>query len=101
MPPSSSLDLPELPTNASARQDAGDDLSFYAPLRLATHIDEVAAAALTARYRSAPLEHGRVLDPMSSGFTHLPLDHSLRDVVADVLVSGRTSDPLIAVTGHV
>ena len=43
--------LPELPAGAFARQDEGDDLAFYAPPRLVTHIDEAAVAALSRRYR--------------------------------------------------
>ena len=31
--------LPELPEGAFAKQDVGDDLAFYAPPRLVTHID--------------------------------------------------------------
>ena len=39
--------FPELPAGAFAKQDPGDDLAFYAPPRLVTHIDEAATAALT------------------------------------------------------
>ena len=37
--------LPELPDGAFAKQDGGDDLAFYAPARLVTHIDGGAVAA--------------------------------------------------------
>ena len=43
--------LPQLPAGAFDRQDDGDDLAFYAPPRLVTHIDAGAVAALAARYR--------------------------------------------------
>ena len=43
--------FPELPPGAFAKQDTGDDLAFYAPPRLVTHIDEGATAALTDFYR--------------------------------------------------
>ncbi len=58
--------LPELPDGAFAKQDGGDDLAFYAPARLVTHIDEGAVAALTARYRTLLPEDSCVLDLMSS-----------------------------------
>ena len=43
--------FPELPAGAFAKQDPGDDLAFYAPPRLVTHIDEAATAALTMKRR--------------------------------------------------
>ena len=73
--------LPELPDGAFAKQDAGDDLAFYAPARLVTHIDEGADTALTARYRTLLPENSRVLDLMSSWVSHLPNDCDFRDVV--------------------
>ena len=73
--------LPELPPGAFAKQDAGDDLAFYAPPRLVTHIDDGATAALTARYRTLLPQHGRVLDLMSSWVSHLPGDRSYAEVV--------------------
>lgn len=58
--------LPDLPAGAFAGQDEGDDLAFYAPPRLVTHIEEAAVAVLSARYRALLLEDGRVIDLMSS-----------------------------------
>ena len=43
--------LPELPAGAFDKLDAGDDLDFYAPPRLVTHIDDGAVEALTVYYR--------------------------------------------------
>ena len=73
--------LPELPPGAFAKQDAGDDLTFYAPSRLVTHIDEGAVAALTSCYRRLLPEHGRVLDLMSSWVSHLPAERQFSEVV--------------------
>ena len=67
--------LPELPPGAFAKQDIGDDLAFYAPPRLVTHLDEGAVAALTAHYRKQLPDGGRVLDLMSSWVSHLPTEH--------------------------
>jgi len=73
--------LPELPAGAFARQDEGDDLAFYAPPRLVTHIDETAVAALSRRYRDLLPEDGRILDLMSSWVSHLPADRTYAEVV--------------------
>ena len=73
--------LPELPSGAFAKQDAGDDLAFYAPPRLVTHIDEGAVAALTASYRDVIPNGARVLDLMSSWVSHLPPDRAYAEVV--------------------
>jgi SAM-dependent methyltransferase len=74
-------DNADLPAEAFARQDEGDDLAFYALPRLVTHIDEGAVAALTARYRELLPEQARVLDLMSSWVSHLPDDRSYAQVV--------------------
>ncbi|WP_156680438.1 methyltransferase domain-containing protein [Sphingomonas profundi] len=74
-------DLPELPAGAFAKQDKGDDLAFYAPPRLVTHIDEGAVAALTGCYRTLLPDGGRVLDLMSSWVSHLPSDRTYAAVV--------------------
>jgi hypothetical protein len=76
-----SEDLPELPPNAFDRQDEGDDLDFYAPPRLVTHIDEPAVEALTACYRDLVPEGARVLDLMSSWVSHLPEERHFAEVV--------------------
>ncbi len=69
-----------LPAHAFDRQD-GDDLGFYAPPRLVTHIDEAAVGALTSLYRDA-IPAGRwVLDLMSSWVSHLPDDVAYAEVV--------------------
>ena len=73
--------LPDLPPGAFAKQDTGDDLAFYAPPRLVTHIDEGAVAALTACSRSLLPENGRVFDLMSSWVSHLPDDRHFTEVV--------------------
>lgn len=53
------------------RADGGDDGDFYAPLRLVTHIDEGAIAAVSALYDELGVPDGRVLDLMSSWVSHL------------------------------
>jgi SAM-dependent methyltransferase len=73
--------LPELPAGAFARQDEGDDLAFYAPPRLVTHIDETAVVALSARYGTLLPSGGRILDLMSSWVSHLPADRTYAEVV--------------------
>ncbi len=74
-------DLPELPPRAFAREDEGDDLSFYAPARLVTHIDEGAVAALTGYYRQVVPAGGVVLDLMSSWVSHLPDEVDYAEVI--------------------
>lgn len=71
----------ELPAGAFAKQDTGDDLAFYAPPRLVTHIDDGAVAALTDFYRTTLPPGGRLLDLMSSWVSHLPDDRSYPQVV--------------------
>ncbi len=73
--------FPELPKGAFTKQDSGDDLLFYAPPRLVTHIDEGATAALTGFYRTTLPSGGRVLDLMSSWVSHLPDDRVYVEVV--------------------
>lgn len=73
--------FPELPKSAFAKLDTGDDLAFYAPPRLVTHIDEGATAALTSFYRARIPQGARVLDLMSSWVSHLPEDGSYAEVV--------------------
>ena len=76
----SDQDLPELPPGAFAKEDSGDDLVFYAPPRLVTHIDESAVAALTAYYAQMLPDGGRVLDLMSSWVSHLPPGQTYAEV---------------------
>jgi SAM-dependent methyltransferase len=66
--------FPELPAGAFAKADAGDDLAFYAPPRLVTHIDDAAITALTAHYQRLLPPRARILDLMSSWVSHLPAD---------------------------
>ena len=73
--------LSDLPPGAFAKQDAGDDLAFYAPARLVMHIDDVAATALTDFYRDVLPDGGRVLDLMSSWVSHLPPDCRYAEVI--------------------
>ena len=73
--------LPELPPAAFARQDNADDLDFYAPPRLVTHIDALATAALTRYYAETIPPDAVVLDLMSSWVSHLPANLSTREVI--------------------
>lgn len=84
--------LPELPPGAFDKQDEGDDLAFYAPARLVTHIDAGAIAALTGFYRAALPDGGRVLDLMSSWISHLPDDRKYAEIVGH----GMNADELAA-----
>lgn len=65
-----------LPPGSFDKVDGGDDLAFYAPPRLVTHIDESAVAALTGFYRELLPDGARILDLMSSWISHLPDDRS-------------------------
>jgi len=84
--------LPELPAGAFGKQDAGDDLAFYAPPRLVMHIDDAAIAALTRYYRTVVPVGGRVLDLMSSWVSHLPPEQAYARVVGH----GMNADELAA-----
>ncbi len=70
-----------LPVDAFAKQDESDDLRFYAPPRLVTHIDDNAVEALTGLYRGLLPQGARVLDLMSSWISHLPDDSSYDEVI--------------------
>ena len=71
----------DLPPQAFDKQDDGDDLGFYAPPRLVTHIDAGAVAALTDLYREVIPANARVLDLMSSWVSHLPPDRDYAQVI--------------------
>jgi SAM-dependent methyltransferase len=71
----------DLPPNAFAKQDETDDLAFYAPPRLVSHIDDVAVAALTELYGQVLPEGARVLDLMSSWVSHLPEGRRYAEIV--------------------
>lgn len=73
--------FPELPPGAFAKLDNGNDLAFYGPQRLVTHIDETAIAALTRHYSAHLLDGLRLLDLMSSWVSHLPEDRAYGEVV--------------------
>lgn len=73
--------LPEFPPGAFARVDEGDDAEFYTPVRLVTHIDEAAIAALSDFYRSVLKPGSVVLDLMSSWVSHLPPELAFADVI--------------------
>ena len=89
--------FPELPNGAFAKQDAGDDLAFYAPPRLVTHIDDNATAALTGFYRTMLPEGGRLLDLMSSWVSHLPQDCRYGEVVGHGMNADELgANPLLA-----
>ena len=81
-----------LPPGAFDKVDAGDDLSFYAPARLVTHLDEGAVAALTGFYRDRLPDDGRILDLMSSWISHLPDDRRYAEMVGH----GMNADELAA-----
>jgi SAM-dependent methyltransferase len=81
-------DLADFPPHAFAKQDTGDDLAFYAPPRLVTHIDETAVAALTAHYRALLFPGADVLDLMSSWVSHLPDDLTLGEVIGHGMNAG-------------
>lgn len=71
----------DFPPGAFGRLDESDDLAFYAPPRLVTHIDEGAIAALTECYRELLPAAGAVLDLMSSWVSHLPPELELAECV--------------------
>ena len=73
--------LPELPSGAFRKEDPSEDLAFYAPPRLVTHIDEAAVLALTVHYRTLLPPGGVVLDLMSSWVSHLPSDMAFAGVI--------------------
>ena len=79
--PSDPAGVAGLPEAAFERLDESDDDLFYAPARLVTHIDEAAAAALSAYYRELLTPGAAVLDLMSSWISHLPPDLALGEVV--------------------
>jgi SAM-dependent methyltransferase len=57
------------PSGFFARDDDSDDRTFYAPVRLVTHIDDGAIAAVGELYDALEVR-GRVLDLMSSWVSH-------------------------------
>lgn len=65
--------VPHFPPGFFDRADPSPDEEFYVPLRLLTHIDDDAIAAVRDLYAELGLgPHSRVLDLMSSWVSHLP-----------------------------
>lgn len=78
------LEAAVLGPHGHEREDESDDSEFYRMPRMVAHIDEEAIAEVTTLYRDvlAPyVPRGRVLDLMSSRFSHLPNDMRLAEVV--------------------
>ena len=73
--------LADLPAWAFDKEDAGNDLDFYAEARLVTHIDDGAIAALTGFYRAVLPPGGVICDLMSSWISHLPEDVEKAQVI--------------------
>ena len=61
--------LEPFPDDFFARHDDGPDAVFYEPVRLVTHIDAAAIAAVGALYAELKID-GEVLDLMSSWISH-------------------------------
>lgn len=87
----SDADALGLPPVSFFKQDGGDDLDFYAPPRLVTHIDGSAVEALTRHYAERLKPGDRVLDLMSSWVSHLPGNLNL-----EVVGHGMNADELAA-----
>lgn len=81
-----------LPPHAFEKEDRGDDLAFYAPARLVTHIDDAAIAALTRLYGEIIPDGARIIDLMSSWVSHLPANRPYGEVVGH----GMNADELAA-----
>lgn len=64
--------IAELPPAALRRADPAPDAAFYAVPRMVAHIDDRAIAALRALYAERLSDGDRVLDLMSSRYSHLP-----------------------------
>lgn len=74
-------DLTHLPPEVFRKDDPTDDAIFYRPVRLVTHIDAPAIAALTAHYAVTIPSGAVVLDLMSSWVSHLPAYLPLNEVI--------------------
>ena len=74
-------DGPVFPPGAFRKMDSEDDAAFYATPRFATHIDDIAIAALSQFYRERLPAGGRILDLMSSWVSHLPPEIVFDEVV--------------------
>ena len=66
------MTLADLPPHAFGKADPTPDTAFYAVPRMVAHIDEPAITALTEVYAEHLRDSMRVLDLMSSRYSHLP-----------------------------
>ena len=64
--------IADLPPRAFAKADPSPDADFYAQPRMVAHIDEGAIAGVGALYAELIPHGARVLDLMSSRYSHLP-----------------------------
>jgi SAM-dependent methyltransferase len=81
--------LDAFPSGFFRRSDEADDAAFYEPVRLVTHIDDAAIAAVGTLYRELRLhECSPVLDLMSSWISHFDVAPS------DLTVLGMNSAEL-------
>jgi SAM-dependent methyltransferase len=62
----------DFPPGFFDRADPSSDAAFYRPLRLVTHIDDAAIAAVGALYDELGLAGTEVLDLMGSWISHFP-----------------------------
>lgn len=89
------------------RSDPSDDADFYAPIRMVTHIDEGATAAVTSLYDELGID-GRVLDLMGSWVSHFssppddlvvlgmnPTELHNNPMAASVVVHDLNADPVL------
>ena len=74
-------DLPGLPPQAFAKEDASPDRLFYAAPRFVAHIDDRAIAAVTALYRELFPANSVLLDLMGSWIAHLPPEIAYAEVI--------------------
>ena len=70
-----------LPKSYFARYDESDDRHFYVYPRLTAHIDEQAISALGQIFREELPQNGRILDLMSSYYSHIPSDIAIREMI--------------------
>ena len=66
------MTLADLPPHAFEKADSTSDTTFYAVPRMVAHIDDHAIAALSEVYAEHLHDGMRVLDLMSSRYSHLP-----------------------------
>ena len=82
--------IADLPPAATRKADPSPDGLFYAAPRMVAHIDARAIAALRAHYAERLSPGDRVLDLMSSRYSHLP------DIALDVTGHGMNAAELAA-----